>query len=195
MPVPRLRITQAERRWADKFLKENGLSGRLLVGAAPGASFGQAKRWPPDAFATALTLVAKKHKTAALILGGPDDTDACDAVQAGLAGVESLNLCNKLTLGESMTLMGRCALFISNDSGPMHLAAALGAATVAVFGSTDAALTGPLGKHVSVITNAIECSPCFKRECKHGHYKCLTTIDPASVATQALALMKKAKKT
>lgn len=193
-PIPRLSISKVEQNWADIFLKENGLVGRLLAGAAPGASFGQAKRWPPQAFADALANVAKRNKTTTLIFGGPDDTAACDAVYAGLAGQERLNLCNKLTLAESMTLMTRCAVFITNDSGPMHLAAALGVPTVAVFGSTDPALTGPLGANVSVLTNAMECSPCFKRECRHGHYKCLTTIDAAAAAAQAETLMKKAKK-
>lgn len=192
-PVPRLRISETEEKWADAFLKKNGLDGRLLAGAAPGASYGQAKRWPPQAFASALTAVAIKRKTTTLIFGGPDDTAACDTVYARLDGQERLNLCNRLTLGESMTLMSRCAIFITNDSGPMHLAAALNVPTVAVFGSTDATLTGPLGANVSVIAGNMECSPCFKRECRHGHYKCLTQIDAGDVAAKAVSLMKKAK--
>lgn len=189
-PVPRLKISAAEEGWADNFLMEHGLAKRPLAGAAPGASYGQAKRWPAEGFTQALNAVAKGSNTASLIFGAHDDATACEAVYSGLDGPERINLCGKLTLGESMTLMARCAVFITNDSGPMHLAAALGAPTVAVFGSTDAKLTGPTGPNVSVIEKPIECSPCFKRECKYGHYKCLTTIDAATVAAEACALMK-----
>ncbi|MBI5885263.1 MAG: lipopolysaccharide heptosyltransferase II [Deltaproteobacteria bacterium] len=193
-PVPRLKISASEERWAENFLKEHGLAKRPLAGAAPGASYGQAKRWPAKAFSHALNAVAKRRKAAILIFGGPDDIADCDAVYTGLDWPERVNLCAKLTLGESMALMAQCAVFITNDSGPMHLAAALGVPTVAVFGSTDAGLTGPTGPSVSVIQKSIDCSPCFKRECRYGHYKCLTEIDADAVADEACGLMKKARK-
>jgi len=194
-PLPRLKISSDENRWADDFLKEHGLAKARLIGAAPGASYGQAKRWPEKAFSTALNETARRANATVALFGGPDDSPVCEAVYAGLDKNETrLNLCGRLKLGESMALMARCAGFITNDSGPMHLAAALGVPTVAVFGSTDPALTEPTGPYVSVIQKAVDCSPCFKREGRYGHYKCLTEIKAQDVANEALNLMKKARK-
>jgi heptosyltransferase-2 len=92
-----------------------------------------------------------------------------------------------------MALMSLLDAFVTNDSGPMHIVAALGVPTVAIFGSTDATLTGPLGKKTAVVGKEMECSPCFERECRLGHYKCLRDIGTDEVirAVRGLLVLKK----
>ncbi|MBI5562264.1 MAG: lipopolysaccharide heptosyltransferase II [Deltaproteobacteria bacterium] len=188
-PLPCLRVPARERARAERFLKERGIYGRVIIGAAPGASYGPAKMWPPGHFASALNALAKTHGAYPVIFGGPDDKAACNAVSS-LLTVEHANLAGELSLGESIALMGRASIFITNDSGPMHLASALGVPTIAVFGSTDAVITGPLGKRAMVMSSGLECSPCFKRECRYGHYRCLREITAEAVVKEAGGLLK-----
>lgn len=179
-PVPRIFISGSEDSRALAFLKEKGLEGVFLLGAAPGASYGPAKRWPPEAFAEALERATVELKAVPLIFGGPEDAPVCAEVSKRLKA-RHLDLSGKLKLRESMALMNRCSAFITNDSGPMHISAALGIPTVAIFGSTDPVLTGPLGPKVRVIKkDGVECSPCFERTCRYGHYNCLS-ITPEEV--------------
>ncbi|OGP18237.1 MAG: lipopolysaccharide heptosyltransferase II [Deltaproteobacteria bacterium GWC2_55_46] len=180
-PLPGLYISEEESRWARRFLKERGLEGAPVFGAAPGASYGPAKRWPPERFASVLGALAAERKGAALVFGGPEDTEACAAVKAAFA--PAIDLSGKLTLRQSMALVSLVEAVVTNDSGPMHISAALGVPTVAVFGSTEDSLTGPLGERVTVVRKKIECSPCFKRECRFGHYDCLRAIGADEVLT------------
>ena len=172
----------------DEFLGEKGVAtGRTLIGAAPGASFGPAKVWPAENFSKALTLLSKKLDATPIIFGAASDADASAKVAAGLkeAGVKFINLTGKVSLVESMAVMSRLRIFLSNDSGAMHVASALGINTVAVFGSTDPVLTGPLSKNATVVSKKMDCAPCFKRKCPYGHYECLTSVTPGEVAAAA----------
>ncbi|MBE7414008.1 MAG: lipopolysaccharide heptosyltransferase II [Deltaproteobacteria bacterium] len=186
-PVPKLYISKEEAGWARGFLKENGISGRPLFGAAPGASYGPAKMWPPERFASVLNELAEARKGAALVFGGPDDREACGALKR--AYPRALDLSGALSLRQSMSLMSLLDAFITNDSGPMHISAALGVPTIAIFGSTDSVLTGPVGKKTAVVGRKMECSPCFKRECKFGHYECLRAIKADEVLKAAKGLV------
>ncbi len=177
--VPRLYISEGEERWAKGFVKENGIEGMALFGAAPGASYGPAKRWAPERFAEVLSMIKNERGGAFLIFGGPEDREACNAVAAAVPN--ALDLSGKLTLRQSIALASLCKAIITNDSGPMHISAALGTPTVAIFGSTEDSLTGPVGKSVAVVRKKIECSPCFERECRFGHYRCLTSIEAGDV--------------
>lgn len=188
-PVPKIHIGKAETAWAASFIKDNGIAGKPLIGVAPGASYGPAKRWTDEGFAGALNKFSDKGFVP-IIFGGPEDSPACDAVARRLKGAH-LNLAGKTTLRQSMALLKELKVFITNDSGPMHISAALGVPTVAVFGSTEPELTGPLGKAVKVMIKKTECSPCFERECKYKHYKCLTSITDAEVIREAAAFLKR----
>jgi heptosyltransferase-2 len=193
-PRPVISLKREELEWARCFLKEKGFSGadEALVGCAPGASFGPAKRWPPGRFSAALEGLARDLPAGALIFGGLEDTREAEAVEKGLtgAGVRCLNLAGKVNLRQFMALAGRLKLFITNDSGPMHIAAALGVPTVAVFGSTDPTLTGPVGSRVRVVKKDLECSPCFKRECPEPfHYECFKAVKPWDVVEAARGLL------
>lgn len=187
-PVPRIHISNAEAASAKKFLEENGLREKPVFGAAPGASFGPAKKWPPERFAAVLKGLTEEFGGAALIFGGPDDKEACAGVKAAMPA--ALDLSGKLSLRESMALMARVNAFITNDSGPMHIAAALGVPTVAIFGSTEDSLTGPVGKKAAAVRTKTKCSPCFKRECRFGHYECLTRVEAGRVLDKAKELLK-----
>lgn len=187
-PVPRLYISQAEKSWVDEFIADNGLKRAFLIGAAPGASYGPAKRWPPEKFAEALTILCEGRNGFPLIFGGPEDKEACTEVSKRLK-MKHLDLSGKVYLRQFMALVARLNLFITNDSGPMHVGAALSTPTVAIFGSTDSTLTGPLGPTAKVLKREIECSPCFERTCKFKHYRCLE-VESKEVARAAESLLK-----
>jgi len=185
--TPKLYISEAETEWADGFISRNGLEGSVMAGAAPGASYGPAKRWPAENFAEALARLASTHRLVPMVFGGPEDSGICREVSRRMRG-KYLDLSGRVTLRQFMALVSRMSVFITNDSGPMHISAALGVPTVAIFGSTDPSLTGPLGADVRVVSNGSPCSPCFERTCKHKHYECLA-IPSDVVVNAALELL------
>ena len=193
--IPRIHLTEAERASAIKILSDNGLTEEELksplVGAFPGASFGPAKRWTVEGFKGALAALARDHGAVPVIIGGPGDSAISEELSKGLK-VRHINLAGSTTLRELMAVMGLLKLLITNDSGPMHVGAALGTPTVAVFGSTDPALTGPLGRSTAVVYKGLPCSPCFKRECplKTGQMECMKAVSPEEVSEAASELLK-----
>jgi len=195
-PMPRIGITGEEAAWARGFMEGHGLKGRAMVAASPGASYGQAKRWPPERFAEVIGALAERHDAVPVVFGGAEDREICNEISlvlgAGCPG--ALNLAGTVSLRQFMALLARSDVFITNDSGPMHVASALGVPTVALFGSTDPELTGPLGEEALVIRHDIECSPCFERECRYGHYRCLTGITAAEVLRSAEGLIRRRAK-
>lgn len=186
-PVPRIHMGGSEAAAAKRFLEENGLAGLPIFGAAPGASYGPAKRWPAERFAFVLKGLVNRSGGCALIFGGPDDREAARGVKAAMP--EAIDLCGELGLRESMALMALSSAFVTNDSGPMHIAAALGVPTIAVFGSTEDSLTGPVGQRAAAVRAKTDCSPCFERTCRYGHYECLTRVSPALVLDKTRELM------
>ena len=187
-PAPCITLNAEEQSWATGFLGRNGIVDKRFVGAAPGASYGPAKRWPPASFAKTLDSFADNFDMMPVIFGGHEDMEVCSEVSA-LMKTKHLNLAGMLGLRHFMAVLDGAALFITNDSGAMHIADALKVPTVAVFGSTDPALTGPASESARVIQKDIECSPCFKRECAFEHYKCLETIRPEEVFTVGAELL------
>ncbi|OGP30529.1 MAG: lipopolysaccharide heptosyltransferase II [Deltaproteobacteria bacterium GWC2_42_11] len=182
---PKLYISDIENEFAERFLMENGLtSARPITGINPGASYGKAKRWLSERFAGVAGRLMNEYRAQIIIFGSKGDAAECREVAEGLKG-DLINLCGRTNLRELISLIKRCSLFITNDSGPMHISASLGVPTVAVFGSTDPRLTAPLGENVSVIKKDMECSPCFERECRYGHYECLkmVTVDDVLAAS------------
>ena len=115
------------------------------------------------------------------LFGAPGEKAQGEELAALLTG-RHVNLVGKTSLTELIACLQGCSLLLTNDTGTMHLAAALGVPTVTIFGSTEPILTGPLGDHHRIIRQHVACSPCFKRECPFGHYQCMTGIEPAHVA-------------
>ncbi len=165
--------------------------GAKVIGISPGAAFGSAKRWLPERFAEAAARVAAATGWAAAVFGSAGEREICARVAQELkaAGVRTHNFAGQTSLAEFIELAAACRLFLTNDSGAMHVAAALGIPTVAVFGATDASATGPLGKHTRVVQELVECAPCKLRECPIDH-RCMTRLEAARVAETALQLLK-----
>ena len=174
-----------ERRFA-----EMGITGPV-IGVSPGAAYGGAKRWPPDRFADAAAQVAGMTGGSVAVFGSRDERPVAELVVEGLRtrqiGVR--NFAGETALREFIDLAAACRLFLTNDSGAMHVASALGVPTVAVFGATDHEGTGPLGPLARVVREPVECSPCLLRECPIDH-RCMTRVSAERVAAEALELLK-----
>lgn len=164
---------------------------RVLIGVCAGAEYGPAKRWPVERFAEVVNTVSAKHaKIHWLLFGAPGEKEMGEKLSAMLQAPHD-NLVGKTTLNKLIAKLRGCALLLTNDTGTMHLAAALGVPTVSIFGSTCPAATGPLGGRHLVIRHQVPCAPCFERECRFGHYECMAKVSAASVAdavVQAAAL-------
>jgi heptosyltransferase-2 len=182
---PQLLVTtdDEDKRIASR-LEECGI-GRsdLVLGINPGATYGSAKRWYPDRFAIVARELASDWGAKIVITGGPGEAAIAADIERELNG-NCANLAGKTTVRELMTLVKRCNFFITNDSGPMHLAAAFGVPLVAIFGSTDHTTTYPLAEHAVIIRETVDCSPCMKRECPTDH-RCMTLVTAEAVVEVA----------
>lgn len=177
---PRLHVGEKEDESMGALLAHRGVKERdFLVGLSPGALFGPAKRWPAERFAAVGDLSCERWGAKVVLVGSEKDGETGSAVCRAMKH-EALNLCGKTSLGEAMALIRRCRIFVSNDSGLMHVASALGVPTVAIFGSTDPVATGPRGQQARIVKHPLECSPCLKPECRIG-YRCLLSVQPEEV--------------
>ncbi|TQV62039.1 MAG: lipopolysaccharide heptosyltransferase II [Halothiobacillaceae bacterium] len=176
-PTPRLRVDASKQQ---RLIAELGLSlDRPAVAFMPGAEYGPAKQWPLEHFAAlARALVAQGKRV--WILGSSKD-EAAGATIAEQAGEGVLNLCGRTRLEDAIDLLALCEAAVTNDSGLMHVAAALDIPTVALFGSSSPSHTPPLSDKAQVIYLGLDCSPCFKRTCPLGHTRCLADITPERV--------------
>ena len=156
-------------------LRRLGLAPRRPVAAlCPGAEYGPAKRWPPEHFAG----LAQKLAAAGCevwLVGSAQDA-AIGAAIAQASGSDCINLCGKSTLAEAIDLLSCAALIVSNDSGLMHVAAALGKPLTAIYGSSSPAFTPPLSARAQIVRLDLACSPCFKRNCPLGHFNCMRQL-------------------
>jgi len=160
------------------------------IGVSPGAAFGSAKRWLPERFAEAAAELARRCGASVWVFGSAAERALCEQVAAGVRarGVEALNRAGETSLAEFIRLAARCRVFLTNDSGAMHIAAAAGVATVAVFGSTNPEATSPVGERTRIVRQPVECSPCLLRECPIDH-RCMTRVDAGRVVEAALELL------
>lgn len=174
---PKLVITEAQRNTA---LHKLGLTlnGPVAV-FCPGAEYGPAKRWPIPYFAELAQRLRKEGFTV-LLVGSPKDKAIADKIVA-LGNDACLNLCGATDLGDAIVLLSCAHLVISNDSGLMHLAAALDRPMLALFGSSSPQFTPPLSDRAEVLKLDLKCSPCFKRECPLGHFNCMVKLTPELV--------------
>ncbi len=171
-------------------LSAHGLTAGVL-GISPGAAFGTAKRWYPERFAAAAREVARARDLSVAIFGSASERALCEQVRAELAPHVAAvhNFAGETTLRQFIDAAACCRLFLTNDSGAMHIAYALGVPTVTVFGPTDHIGTGPVGAHTRIVRHAVECSPCKLRECPIDH-RCMTRVEAGEVARTALELLK-----
>jgi len=162
--------------------------GDTVVGVSPGAAYGTAKRWLPERFAQAASQVALERGASVAIFGSKEERELCESVTSAVT-VPVRNFAGETSLSEFIELAAACCVYLTNDSGAMHIASALGVPTVAVFGATDDTTTGPTGAWSRVVREPVECSPCLKRECPIDH-RCMTRVDSSRVAQTALELLK-----
>ncbi|MCX7156115.1 MAG: lipopolysaccharide heptosyltransferase II [Rhodocyclales bacterium] len=178
LPLPHLNSTVEQQRAVRAALK-------LPLDAAPvvfcpGAEYGPAKRWPAQHFAALARLIATPQNPAWLI-GSAKDAAVGDEIAAAAEGA-ALNLCGRSTLEQAIDLIASARCVVSNDSGLMHVAAALKRPLVALYGSSSPAYTPPLSVKAKIVSRNLPCSPCFKRECPLGHFDCMNGITPQQVA-------------
>ena len=177
LPTPALRVDEAERRAVTGRL---GLDrSRPAAALCPGAEFGPAKRWPARHFAELAQGLAA-HGLAVWLIGSRNDRPAGDEIERAAGGI-CRNLCGETTLTEAIDLLASCSLVVSNDSGLMHVAAALGRPLIALYGSSSPAFTPPLSADARILKLDLPCSPCFQRECPLGHFNCMMQLTPDKV--------------
>jgi len=170
-----IHIDEESKKWAGEFLQTHRTCpGRKLVGMLCGATYGPAKQWFPERFAELARRLTEDGAAEILIVGGPAEVELAGRVERE-AGVPLVNSAGKTTVLQLAALIKRCDLFISNDTGPMHVADAVGVPIAAIFGPTDPVTTSPYGKSHRIITVNADCSPCLLRACPTDH-RCMTGI-------------------
>ncbi|MFN1650709.1 lipopolysaccharide heptosyltransferase II [Vibrio rotiferianus] len=181
LPRPSLFIDKKEQ--GTTIAKFNLNQESPVVGLCPGAEFGPAKKWPEAHYAEVAAQMAKQGKQVWLF-GSQKDLDTCNNIK-NLVPQELHEriyvLAGQTSLIEAVDLLAACRTVVANDSGLMHVAAAVGCNLVAVYGSTSPKYTPPLAEKVEIVHTDIECRPCFKRECQFKHLKCLTELSPKQV--------------
>jgi heptosyltransferase-2 len=183
-----IEATSAERADARRLLKAEGIGNdvKFLV-LNPGAAYGSAKRWNEARFAAVADTLAGRLNMAVALIGSEKERPIAEQIQT-LMKTRSAVLTGKTSLETLIGILAESSLMITNDSGPMHIAAALGVPTVAVFGSTDDKVTGPYGPRARIVKHAVECSPCLLRECPIDH-RCMTGVTVENVCKAALELL------
>lgn len=172
---PRMRVREEDREWAKRRLKEAGLlDGRLLLGMNPGATYGLAKCWLPDRFAELGRRLGNRWKASLLLFGKEEERSMAGRILPALGG-QGVDLVGETDLLQLAGLLGHCRLLVTNDTGTMHVATAVGTPVVALFGPTDPVTTGPCGEGHVVIRKPVPCSPCLKRVCPIDH-RCMEQI-------------------
>ncbi|HEX5228749.1 MAG TPA: lipopolysaccharide heptosyltransferase II [Bryobacteraceae bacterium] len=169
--------------------KDPNSSSKRVIGISPGAAYGTAKRWIPERFAEAAVRLAAERGAAIALFGSKSERELCEQIAGRLNGaLEVINYAGQTTLAQFIDLASGCELFLTNDSGAMHIASALGVPTVAIFGATDDTTTGPTGRNARVVREPVSCSPCLLRECPIDH-RCMTGVTADRVVKEARALV------
>ncbi|HET6488137.1 MAG TPA: lipopolysaccharide heptosyltransferase II [Syntrophales bacterium] len=183
--------TAQDREAAQRRLNEYGIAGRRpLIGMAPGAAYGPAKRWFPGRFAGVADRLIGRFSCPVLLFGGAGDRASTEAVQSA-AQCAFIDIAGRTSLREAIALIARCDLFITNDSGLMHVAGALGVPTVAIFGSTNPATTSPMGERTVIVRRPVDCSPCLKQECPTD-FACMDLVSVDEVFDESIRLLDQA---
>jgi heptosyltransferase-2 len=179
-----LHVPEENRGRAAEFLLTEGVRpGSLRVAIGAGASYGSAKCWPPDRFAELANSIQNQTGVDVILFGTPAEAAVSSAIAAGMRQ-RPIDLTGKTSIADLPALLSQCHLFIGNDSGAMHVAAAVGLPVVAVFGPTDPFGTAPVTPRCSIVQEKPYCSPCFLRRCPTDH-RCMTRVTPDAVEAAA----------
>jgi len=161
----------------------------LKIGVCPGAEYGPAKRWFPDRFAQAAAKISAQSSVQWILFGTTNDAAIGEQIAAAI-GDHCVNRIGLTTLDQLIVELRQCRLLLTNDTGTMHLAALIDVPVVAIFGSTEPRLTGPLGNGHTVLRHHVECSPCFLRECPID-FRCMKAVSTDEVAAAVLSMLTK----
>jgi lipopolysaccharide heptosyltransferase II len=167
----------------------SNIKHQTLIGLCPGAEYGPAKRWLPERFAEAATKITAQSSAQWILLGTKKDAAIGEQIATAI-GDHCVNRIGQTTLEQLIDELRQCRLLLTNDTGTMHLAALLGVPVVAVFGSTEPRLTGPLGNGHIILRHHVECSPCFLRECPID-FRCMKAVSADEVAGAVLSMLAK----
>jgi len=177
---PFIRLTSGDERVADTLLQSCGLQQKnMIVGMAPGATYGPAKKWHPARFGALAEKLSEEFGAQTLLFGSSGDKETTEQVQR-CSRRPLFDLAGRTDLRTAVALMNRCRLFVSNDSGLMHVAGALNLPVIALFGSTNPVATAPIGDKNNIIYHAVECSPCLREACPTD-FRCLDGITTEEV--------------
>lgn len=182
---PRLNIDEySQREVVDRF---NLDLSRPIVALCPGAQYGPAKRWPETHFSQlARQLLLDGYQV--IILGSKQDSQYTKILEKVVESSWLKNLTGLTSLTDTLDLLALAKVVVTNDSGLMHMACSIDAAVIAIYGSSSPSFTPPLTTHVNIMYNKLDCSPCFARECRFGHYNCLKSISPSDVYQRVLCI-------
>jgi heptosyltransferase-2 len=191
--APNIFLTDAERAASEKFFSDDD---RPTLAVAPSAEYGAAKRWLEESFVETIRAIRAKNDCRVIFVGSKTERPYCkrlaEKINAASHNPVVTVIAGRTSLRELCACLARCRVLLTNDTGPMHLAAAVGARTVAIFGSTEPTLTGPNypgcePRHI-IIRHPVACSPCFLRECPID-FRCMNRINPEEVVAAVLKLM------
>ncbi|MCH9612400.1 MAG: ADP-heptose--LPS heptosyltransferase 2 [Chlamydiia bacterium] len=190
---PRLHILEKERPLQRKLLEKFG-GGEEIIGINPGAAYGEAKCWLPERFREVIeALLEERQKARIFLFGTAAQSGLNEQIIEGL-GERVVNLAGKTSLRELIYMIDACSVFLTNDSGPMHMAGALRVPHIALFGSTNPIKTGPFALHKGlvhqVICKEVSCSPCYKRTCPID-FRCMKSITSQEVVKSMLKMLQK----
>jgi len=185
-PAYELFLSEDESLGAKKRLEKMGiLADRdIILGVNPGAFFGSAKRWFTDRYKKTLEILSAKFPRLKILVFGSEKENGIGAAICSGLDKAAFNMCGATDIRELIALVSKCRLFLTNDSGAMHIAAAFNVPIVAVFGSTDHRSTYPLCEKYSIMRKPVDCSPCKRRECPVKHHLCMENISVEEVAAR-----------
>jgi heptosyltransferase-2 len=189
-PLPPLALSVSQRVRASTLQRLGLGEDGAIACLCPGAEYGPAKRWPPGHFAALAARLAGAGLQVWLI-GSPKDFDLGTQIVQESNGA-CRNLCGATTLEEAVDVLSLAQVVVANDSGLMHVAAALHRPLVALYGSSSPGFTPPLSPAAHIMQLKLDCSPCFQRECPLGHFRCMRELTPEQVFARALALAEQA---
>jgi heptosyltransferase-2 len=186
-----LEISPKARDTAEARLQAEGAGpGVLRIAIAPGAAYGSAKCWPPERFAAVASQFIEEFQAAVILFGTSSEREICARIAAAMH-TTPINLAGHTSISELPALLASCQLFVGNDSGAMHVAAAAGIPVVGVFGPTDPNDTAAVTSRGAIIREPVFCSPCFLRKCPIDH-RCMTRVDIATVYAAGRGLLERA---